>query len=50
MACKVTLGELIFSGEKKHEIPEGMNLILKRNTILSICGVGGAVTHLTETF
>jgi glycerophosphoryl diester phosphodiesterase len=23
---------------------------LKRNTILSICGVGGAVTHLTETF
>ena len=22
---------------------------LKRNTILSICGVGGAVTHLTET-
>ena len=22
MACKVTLGELIFSGEKKHEIPD----------------------------
>ena len=37
MACKVTLGELVFSGEKKHEIPEGMNLIGETLTV-SGCG------------
>jgi hypothetical protein len=37
MACKVTLGELIFSGEKKHEIPEGMNLI---GEMLTVSGCG----------
>ncbi len=37
MACKVTLGELVFSGEKKHKIPEGMNLIGETLTV-SGCG------------
>jgi hypothetical protein len=36
MACKVTLGELVFSGEKKHKIPEGMNLIGETLTVSGV--------------